>query len=92
MNIRHILFVFSVLVFYACANIGSPKGGPRDESPPVLQLDESTKNFQTNFKKQDITLVFNEFIEPKISVLLEPLFVSGAGDKVKSLVLHIYHK
>ena len=63
MNMRHILFFFFVLVFIACANIRSPQGGPKDEIPPVLEPDKSTENFQTNFKKQDVTLVFNEFIE-----------------------------
>ena len=50
----------------ACANVGTgPGGGPKDEKPPVLQTDQSTPNLQTNFKKQDINLVFDEYVEVK---------------------------
>ncbi len=60
------IFVFVVyLFFYACANVGSPSGGPKDETPPVLDTLGSTQNFQTNFQKQRIILVFDEFVELK---------------------------
>ncbi len=42
-----------------------PTGGPKDEKAPIMQIDESTENFQTNFKKQDIELVFNEYVDLK---------------------------
>lgn len=53
------------LFFFACANIGSPSGGPKDKTPPVLDTLGSTANFQTNFEKQRITLVFDEFVDLK---------------------------
>ena len=60
------IFVFIIyLFFYACANVGSPSGGPRDETPPKQDELRSTKNFQTNFEKQRITLVFDEFVDLK---------------------------
>lgn len=63
---RVTFFSFLVALFMGCANIGTaPKGGPKDEKPPVLDIDESTQNFQTNFKKQDITLVFDEYVDIK---------------------------
>ncbi|MFT5166281.1 MAG: hypothetical protein ACI8P3_001512 [Saprospiraceae bacterium] len=59
-------FFILILTFFACANIGpSPQGGKKDEIPPVLDIDESTENFQTNFKKRDIILVFDEYIQLK---------------------------
>lgn len=60
-----LLIIILATIFAACANIGNPTGGPEDKQPPILNVDESTKNFQTNFKKQEITLVFDEFVELK---------------------------
>lgn len=45
-----------------CANIISPTGGERDESPPKLIRAESTPNFQTNFKPSSFTLTFDEWV------------------------------
>jgi Big-like domain-containing protein len=59
-------FFILILIFFGCANIGAPpRGGEKDEVPPVLDIDESTENFQTNFKKKDIVLVFDEYIQLK---------------------------
>ena len=57
--------LLTLLLGYACANTGTLKGGPKDESPPVLDVERSTPNFQTNFEKQRIEFVFDEFIEVK---------------------------
>jgi hypothetical protein len=46
-----------------CANVIAPKGGPKDETPPQLISEESTPNMKTNFTKQDITFVFEEWVE-----------------------------
>ncbi len=56
---------FLSLVLFGCANIGTPTGGPKDERPPIMDLEESTENYQTNFKKQEIELVFDEYVELK---------------------------
>ncbi len=53
------------LFFYACANVGNPSGGPKDITPPVLDEANSTKNYQTNFEKQQIVLAFDEFVDLK---------------------------
>ncbi len=64
--VRNSLFILGLmLVFFSCANIGNPSGGPEDTTPPMLDQKESTRNFQTNFKKQKIKLVFDEFVELK---------------------------
>ena len=62
---NRVFLFFIYLFFYACANIGSPSGGPKDETPPVMDTLRSTENYQTNFKKQQIVLVFDEFVDLK---------------------------
>jgi len=47
----------------SCAQQQQLTGGPRDTFPPNLITELSTPNFQTNFEKQDIDLVFDEYIE-----------------------------
>jgi len=47
----------------SCAQQTQLGGGPRDTFPPNLITELSTPNFQTNFEKKDIRLVFDEYIE-----------------------------
>ncbi len=47
----------------SCAQQQPLQGGPRDTFPPKLITELSTPNFQTRFEKQDISLVFDEYIE-----------------------------
>lgn len=48
----------------SCAKRGSITGGLKDTIPPVL-LSSTPKNFNTNFKGNEITLVFDEYIKLK---------------------------
>lgn len=48
---------------FGCANPVLPEGGPKDLDPPKLDTLRSTRNFQTRFKKQDIVLAFDEWVE-----------------------------
>ena len=59
------LFYLSILysLTVSCAQKQPLNGGPRDTFPPNLITELSTPNFQTNFEKQDIDLVFDEYIE-----------------------------
>jgi len=50
-------------LLFGCANPVLPEGGPRDTEPPKLDTLRSTRNFQTRFKKQDIVLAFDEWVE-----------------------------
>ena len=61
-NLHFLLCGFGLLLLSSCANIVAPAGGPRDETPPVLIVEESTPNLQTRFEKQTITLSFDEWI------------------------------
>ncbi|MEM1124450.1 MAG: Ig-like domain-containing protein, partial [Bacteroidota bacterium] len=62
-----LLPVFYLLSLYtltnSCAQQQQLTGGPRDTFPPKLITELSTPNFQTNFQKQPIDLVFDEYID-----------------------------
>ncbi len=51
-----------VLLFYACANVVSPTGGPRDEDPPVVVRSEPP-NYSANFYGGEVRVFFDEFVE-----------------------------
>jgi uncharacterized protein (DUF2141 family) len=68
-----ILLVFIGLVIVNCANRGTPEGGPKDETPPVI-IEEVPINFTTNFKGKTIKIYFNEYV--KIKDLSKQLVIS----------------
>ena len=51
-----------LLLLAACANIGSPNGGPYDELPPKFISSTPLPN-QTNYKGKKIEIVFDELIQ-----------------------------
>lgn len=58
----HIVVVMVVAMFVvACANIGTPDGGPFDETPPVI-VSTSPRFLATNVKTQKVVLEFDENI------------------------------
>lgn len=63
-----------LLLLSACASVTSPTGGPKDETPPVLEFSNPTNN-QKNFDGTSIELSFNELIklkDPKEEILITP--------------------
>ena len=61
-------YVFlSLLSFYflalACAQQQPLTGGKKDEQAPRMNLEASSPNKQTNFKKQELVFVFDEYIQ-----------------------------
>ena len=61
-KILSLLFLFFMIVgFWQCARRGSPTGGDKDITPPVL-IKADPKNLSTNFNKKTIRLTFDEFI------------------------------
>lgn len=53
-----------VTILSSCANVTSPTGGPKDETPPkILQMEPG--NAQTEFDAKKITIEFDEFIQLK---------------------------
>ncbi|MDX2072508.1 MAG: Ig-like domain-containing protein [Haliscomenobacter sp.] len=82
------------VVLYGCATPQPPLGGPKDETPPRIDTPRSTANYQVNFKKQPIELVFNEWIQPpqdvaKQVVVSPPIRYMGTLLKLKGKVLVI---
>ncbi|RZK52924.1 MAG: hypothetical protein EOO87_14160, partial [Pedobacter sp.] len=55
-------FVILLAMFYGCASMQNPQGGPKDTEPPKLVKAEP-KDLTTNFKAEKINLDFNEFIK-----------------------------
>lgn len=65
---------FSILLFYSCANVASPNGGPYDETPPKVVGSLPVHN-QTNFKGSKIQIEFDELIQidrPTENVIVTP--------------------
>ena len=50
------------IALWQCARRGSPSGGPKDVTPPVL-LRTEPENLSTNFKGNKIRLYFDEYIK-----------------------------
>lgn len=55
-------FVVFLAMFYGCASMQNPQGGPKDTEAPKLVKAEP-KDLTTNFKAEKINLDFNEFIK-----------------------------
>ena len=73
-KVKHIVvLVLSVTLMVACASIGSPDGGPYDETPPVF-LGSTPKPFAVGVKAKRVELEFDEFI--KIEKAAEKVVVS----------------
>ncbi|MFK8269272.1 Ig-like domain-containing protein [Capnocytophaga cynodegmi] len=61
---KYSYFLFLIIlisVFWQCARRGSPTGGPKDEKPPVLLFAEP-KSGVTQFNRNKIRLIFDEFV------------------------------
>jgi hypothetical protein len=75
---RRLLFLWYIafiLLAAGCASTGSPTGGPRDLTPPVLDTIRSDKNRQINFRPSLLNFYFDEFVEvqePIKQVLVSP--------------------
>ena len=61
MSIRNSIIYIFLLLIAACASIGTPDGGPYDETPPVFLMSTPAAN-ALNANEQKITLEFDEFI------------------------------
>ena len=73
-KIKHItILAFSAALIIACASIGSPDGGPYDETPPMF-LGSKPEPFALGVKDKRVTLEFDEFI--KIEKAAEKVVIS----------------
>lgn len=58
-----LIYVF-LTIFFGCANVGTPSGGPKDIKPPGIVLC-TPANKSVNFSKGEIAIEFDEFIKLK---------------------------
>lgn len=61
--LRLLLLSLTSFLLWQCANPGRPEGGPRDEDPPTLVPEKSSRNYKINYEKAPIELAFNEWVE-----------------------------
>jgi len=89
MNFRFLALLI-ILFIASCARVGQPTGGEKDTQPPVLLKSFPSSN-QTNFKGDEIILVFDEYVQlknPDKNILISPpseqkpvIFPSGFASK-----------
>ena len=73
-QLRMLLAVVAAAVTAACANMGRPEGGPRDETPPVYTGSNPAIG-QLNVKQQKISVSFDENIsldDPTNKIVVSP--------------------
>ncbi len=71
--LRYCTTATAVMLLAACASIGTPDGGPYDETPPRITSCHPDQ-YQTNVKAKKITIDFDEFI--KLEKVSEKVIVS----------------
>lgn len=66
-NLQRALFIFPSLILLciilACAKIGSPLGGPKDEDPPVVMKTKPPENSVNYSPDKNIEITFDEYIQ-----------------------------
>ncbi len=88
-----LVFVAQSISLQRCATPTPPRGGAIDTLGPVLIPEESTPNFQTNFRPEEIRITFDEWVEldPQQEIIISPpLELTGDNQprlQRKSLVL-----
>src|SRR5664279_1558988 len=68
------LALLALTLLLACASVGNPTGGPKDESPPQLIGSIPIEN-TVNFNKKRIEITFDELIalkNPSDKVIVSP--------------------
>ncbi len=79
MNKTKLYFLLSVTAFiiclWSCASSGELSGGEPDTEAPKIITTKSSQNESVNFKKQDIVLYFDEFVnlnKPASEIVVSP--------------------
>ena len=72
----------------ACANIGNPSGGPRDEDPPIL-VSANPPEGATNVTRTNMTLTFNELVNVKDAFSKVVMSPAGRPPRITSQGKHV---
>jgi len=75
--INSLLLLLICLLFSQCANRGTPSGGDKDITPPII-TQSIPENYSTNFNATEIKIFFDEYV--KIKDLKKQLIVSPPMD------------
>ena len=75
--LNFLAFMVVGLALINCANRGTPNGGERDRTPPVITR-TSPENYSTDFDAKEIRIYFDEYI--KITNLQKNLIISPPMD------------
>jgi uncharacterized protein (DUF2141 family) len=75
--INSLLLLLICLLLSQCANRGTPSGGDKDITPPII-TQSIPENYSTNFKASEIKIFFDEYV--KIKDLKKQLIVSPPMD------------
>ena len=79
--------VFAYGILIACAQQQPLTGGNRDETPPKMDMEISTPNYQTNFEKQQLEFHFDEYIELKNAT--KEVFISPPLDRLPRMTVKL---
>lgn len=84
---QHYILIFSAvavaIIMAACASIGRPEGGPRDETPPVFVRSNPLQG-QTKVTKGKLELIFDENL--KIDDASNKVVISPAQKMMPSII------
>ncbi|MDR1645267.1 MAG: Ig-like domain-containing protein [Tannerellaceae bacterium] len=73
-KIRTYIVILLPALLSACANVGSPNGGPYDETPPRFVSSSPVRN-QTHYAGKSVEILFDELIQiekPSENVIITP--------------------
>jgi len=78
-----LVFITQLFTLQHCATPTSPSGGARDSIGPVLIEEETTPNFQTNFRPEEIVITFDEWVEQdaKQEIIISPPLALGPDNQ-----------
>jgi len=63
-NLKNLAVIFTLLLFFGCASMQTPQGGPKDTTPPKV-LSMTPKNQTRNFNAKKIVIEFDEYFNLK---------------------------
>src|ERR1035437_803187 len=82
--VKRIVFLFAIVViYYGCAKIGVPTGGPKDVTPPKVVESNPTMN-ATEFRGKKVEITFDEFVQ---LIDINKNFVASPPMKKKPFIL-----
>lgn len=94
MALKRYVYIIGAFLLAACAQVSSPTGGPKDETPPRDSV-SFPANFSTSFKQQKISIRFTEFItlqDLNNQFAVSPFSLQKPDISVKGKFLHIQLK